>query len=99
MIDIQCCVGNSRKGRKECEQGWCVDVKDIIANNYILDIKNPFTVEGGHGDPDELLKEYKKLLAEITDTQIQLKDELANALASTTGSYAKVAKLKDKKAS
>ncbi len=89
----------SRKGREETEQAWRVEAKDIIANNYNLDIKNPNTVEAGHGDPDELLKEYKQLLAEITETQNQLKDELATALASAAGGDAKVTKLKNKKAS
>jgi len=98
-VEKQWWGGKTRKGREETEQAWRVDVKDIIANNYNLDIKNPNTVEAGHGDPDELLKEYKQLLAEITDTQNQLKDELATALASTTGNDAKITKLKNKKAS
>ncbi|MDB4521969.1 type I restriction-modification system subunit M [Gammaproteobacteria bacterium] len=98
-VEKQWWGGKSRKGRIESEQAWRVDVKDIIANNYNLDIKNPNTLEAGHGDPDELLEEYKKLLVEITDTQNQLKEELATALASTTGSDTKVTKLNNKKVS
>lgn len=76
--------GETRKGRKETDAVWKVSVNDIKANNYNLDIKNPNVVEDDHGDPDELLTSYKKLLDEITQTQTQLKDELASALASTS---------------
>ena len=75
--------GETRKGRKETEVAWKVSVNDIKANNYNLDIKNPNVVEDDHGDPDELLESCKKLLEEVTETQNQLKDELASALKSS----------------
>jgi len=40
-VEKQWWGGKSRKGREETEQAWRVDVNDIIANNYNLDIKNP----------------------------------------------------------
>jgi type I restriction enzyme M protein len=48
---------------------------------YNLDIKNPNAPEEESHDPDELLAKYKKLLLDIEETQNQLKDELAAALA------------------
>ncbi len=48
---------------------------------YNLDIKNPNAPGEESHDPDVLLVQYKKLLAEIEETQNQLKDELAAALA------------------
>jgi type I restriction enzyme M protein len=48
---------------------------------YNLDIKNPNAPEEGSHDPDVLLEKYKKLLADIEETQEQLKSELASALA------------------
>lgn len=48
---------------------------------YDLNIKNPNTLEDEIHDPDVLLEQYKTLLAEIADTQNQLKGELAAALA------------------
>ena len=48
---------------------------------YNLDIKNPNAPEEESHDPDVLLAKYKKLLGEIEQTQNQLRDELAAALA------------------
>ena len=48
---------------------------------YNLDIKNPNAPEEETHDPDVLLEKYKKLLADIEETQEQLKSELAAALA------------------
>lgn len=48
---------------------------------YNLDIKNPNTPEEETHDPDVLLEKYKKLLADIEETQELLKNELAAALA------------------
>lgn len=48
---------------------------------YNLDIKNPNAPEEESHDPDVLLEKYKKLLAEIEETQEQLKSELGMALA------------------
>jgi type I restriction enzyme M protein len=70
----------SWKKRKESEFAWKVSVADIKANGYNLDIKNPNTVVAGTGDPDELLKDYKALRAEVAALQGKLRDELAKAL-------------------
>jgi type I restriction enzyme M protein len=48
---------------------------------YNLDIKNPNAAGDEIHDPDLLLIKYKELLGQIEDTQNQLKDELASALA------------------
>jgi type I restriction enzyme M protein len=48
---------------------------------YNLDLKNPNAPEDESHDPDVLLAKYKRLLAEIEETQDQLRDELAKALA------------------
>ena len=73
--------GEARKGRKENTQAWKISIKDIIANNYNLDIKNPHVVEENLGDPDELLANYQQLQKEIATTLDTLKAELAKALA------------------
>lgn len=48
---------------------------------YNLDIKNPHGAQEESHDPDVLLEQYKKLLADIEETQEQLKNELGVALA------------------
>lgn len=71
------------KKRKESEFAWKVSVKDIAANNYNLDIKNPNTVDEDHGDPKELLKKYLQITKEIEKTRNALKNELMEALGET----------------
>ena len=66
--------------RKENEYAWKVKVKDIAANNYNLDIKNPNVVDENHGDPADILKEYLQLEKEVNETRNELKKELMNAL-------------------
>ena len=66
--------------REENEYAWKVDVEEIKANNYNLDIKNPNTPQEENGDPDKLLAEYQDLLADIARTRDKLRDELAQAL-------------------
>lgn len=68
--------------REESEQAWRVPVQQIIDSGFNLDIKNPNTVEEGHGDPDELLAKYEALLAELDTTRNELKTELASVLES-----------------
>ena len=68
------------KKRKESELAWKVSVKEIIANNYNLDIKNPHDVGDDHGDPTELLANFKKLMTDLDQTRNTLKDELAACL-------------------
>jgi type I restriction enzyme M protein len=48
---------------------------------YNLDIKNPNAPEEESHDPDVLLERYKRLLADIEETQEHLKNELGAALA------------------
>ena len=48
---------------------------------FNLNLKNPNAPEEETHDPDLLLEKYKKLLAEIDETENQLKSELAAALA------------------
>lgn len=71
--------------RKETEQAWRVSVEDIKAGNYNLDLKNPHKAEGELRSVEDLLPEYESLLAQIAETRGKLKQELHNALATTTG--------------
>jgi type I restriction enzyme M protein len=48
---------------------------------YNLDLKNPNAPEEESHEPDVLLEKYKTLIGEIEETENQLKDELAAALA------------------
>lgn len=66
--------------RKETERAWKVSIDEIVAANYNLDIKNPNAPEDSHEDPDELLKDYKALLAEVQATRNSLRAELTAAL-------------------
>jgi len=68
------------KKRKESEQAWKVSVEDIVTSNFNLDIKNPNAPEDKVDNPDTLLKEYKKIMAEADKIRDELKDELAIAL-------------------
>ena len=69
--------------RVENDQAWKVSIEDIKANNFNLDIKNPFTENVDHGDPDELLADYANLLKQVKSLQGQLRDELTSALESS----------------
>ncbi len=66
--------------RKENDLAWKVPVKQVIENNYNLDIKNPNIVDPSHIDPADLLAEYKKTAAELEKIQKQLKDQLMASL-------------------
>ncbi|WP_340820781.1 N-6 DNA methylase [Methanolobus sp. WCC4] len=68
------------ENREENEFTWKVTIDEIKANNYNLDIKNPHVTDIDHGDPEELLADYKTLLSEIEDTRNTLKAELMAAL-------------------
>ena len=69
-----------RARRKETPLAWQVTLAEIKARNYNLDIKNPNAEASKHGDPDELLADYKKLLIEVVAARDALRDELAKAL-------------------
>jgi type I restriction enzyme M protein len=66
--------------REETPFAWCVSDKDIAANNYNLDIKNPNTRGPENGDPEKLLAAYKKLQQDVAQTRDALKKELMDAL-------------------
>jgi len=66
--------------REENEHAWRVPVQEIIDSGYNLDIKNPNTPDEDHGNPDELLAEYLRLLEETAAARDALKAQLADAL-------------------
>ncbi|MHC1754582.1 MAG: N-6 DNA methylase [Methanosarcina sp.] len=66
--------------REKNKFAWKVSIDDIKANNYNLDIKNPHEEVIDHGDPEELLENYKVLLSEISKIRTTLKNELMYAL-------------------
>ena len=66
--------------RVETPQAWKVPVKQIIAAGYNLDIKNPHDSGEDNADPDELLADYQRQLADLQQTRDRLKEELRNAL-------------------
>jgi type I restriction enzyme M protein len=66
--------------REENEYAWKVSIHEI--KNYNLDIKNPHSIEEGHGDPEELLSSYNSLLKEIEETRNSLKSELESSIKS-----------------
>lgn len=68
--------------RVESPQAWRVTIEQIQANGYNLDIKNPHDSSESHADPDELLKEYEGIKAEVAKIRGQLSDALSKALAS-----------------
>lgn len=68
--------------RQESEHAWRVTIDQIRSRNCNLDIRNPNAAGEEHRDPDELLAEYRVLLAEIDETREKLKQELAGALKS-----------------
>lgn len=68
------------KKRVESEYAWKVPVQQIKDNNYNLDIKNPNVEDEDHGDPRELLKEYRQIEKEVQKIRDKLKAELMAAL-------------------
>jgi|ERR1035437_1033093 type I restriction enzyme M protein len=66
--------------REENQYAWKVTIKDIIARNYNLDIKNPHVGEQVNHDPDLLLQRYNIEQESILDLRNQLKLILEVAL-------------------
>jgi type I restriction enzyme M protein len=62
------------------EQAWKVPLTDIISHNYNLDIKNPHVGEQISHDPDELLANYRTIMAEAALIWERLKQEMVAAL-------------------
>ena len=69
--------------RVENEFAWKVGIDEIRERNFNLDIANPNSAAGGHGDPDELLALYEKERAAAAEVREQLKRALAEALERT----------------
>lgn len=68
--------------RKETEKAWKVSAKDIAANNYNLDIKNPNAPVEIHEDPEELLAQYAEAVKSVKALQDQLKASLQQSLGN-----------------
>ena len=68
--------------RKETEKAWKVSAKDIAANNYNLDIKNPNAPVETHEDPEELLAQYAEAVKAVKALQDQLKTSLQQSLGN-----------------
>ena len=68
--------------RKETEKAWKVSAKDIAANNYNLDIKNPNAPVETHEDPEELLAQYAEAVKAVKVLQDQLKASLQQSLGN-----------------
>jgi type I restriction enzyme M protein len=81
---LQGCVdwwgGAEREGRQETPQAWRVNIEDIKARGYNLDIKNPHTVADDHGDPETLLAELDAAETQTAKLRDQIKAILAEAL-------------------
>ena len=69
--------------RAESERAWRVPVDEIRRRGYNLDIKNPNAADEEHRDPEELLGEYRKAMAEVEETREALKAALGAALEPT----------------
>jgi type I restriction enzyme M protein len=72
--------GAGRENRQGTEQAWKVDIDEIKARNYNLDVKNPHTVAADHGDPQVLLAQLDAAEAQAAALRDQLKAILAEAL-------------------
>lgn len=68
--------------RTENAYAWRVPAEEIRRLSYNLDIKNPNVAAEDHRDPDELLTEYRQVLAEVAETRDALKAALTGALKS-----------------
>jgi type I restriction enzyme M protein len=68
--------------RKETEKAWKVSAKDVAANSYNLDIKNPNAPVETHEDPEELLAQYAEAVKAVKSLQDQLKASLQQSLGN-----------------
>jgi type I restriction enzyme M protein len=69
--------------RKTTEHAWKVPVEEIVARNYNLDCKNPHVIEVNHRDPEELMADYQKIVAQLKAAQQALKSELIACLGDS----------------
>jgi len=80
--------GAKRRDRKTTEQAWKVSAKELIANNYNLDSKNPYEEAVNHRDPKELMTEYQQIVDQLQAAQADLKAEFMACLSIDQGSKA-----------
>jgi len=67
------------KKRKESDQAWKVGIKDLVANGYNLDIKNPHVVETEHAySSTELMTMLHDSFRKSDELLEKLKAELKN---------------------
>lgn len=72
--------GADRRDRVANENAWCVDIEQIKARSYNLDVKNPHTIAADHGDPADLLAQLAASEAHTDHLRDRLKAILAEAL-------------------
>ncbi len=72
--------GAEREDREDGDRAWKVNIHEIKARGYNLDIKNPHTEEVDHGDPEALLEELNAVEAEVVSVRNQLTRILAEAV-------------------
>ena len=72
--------GKERSGREEGGRAWKVDVAEIQARGYNLDIKNPHATEEQLGDPETLLAQLHDAEQDVASTRDRLKELLGEAL-------------------
>lgn len=68
------------QGRVENEFAWKVGLDAIRSAGFNLDQKNPHSPDAVSHDPDELLADYRRLMAEAQDLRDRLKAILAESL-------------------
>ncbi|MFH0733327.1 MAG: class I SAM-dependent DNA methyltransferase [bacterium] len=68
--------------REKTEIAWKVTLKEIEEKNYNLDFKNPYKTHIDHGNPNELMAEFRKLSLELNQIRDTLKNELTKAIRS-----------------
>jgi type I restriction enzyme M protein len=74
--------GESREHRQTTEYAWKVSAAEIVTRNFNLDYKNPHEVEVVHGDPEELMEEYREIVCRLEAAQQALKAELMACLST-----------------
>lgn len=82
---FQSCIdwwgGPERKRREEGPQAWKVNIDEVKARGFNLDIKNPHSVVVDLGNPAEILAHLNMAEAKTAELRDQLKAILAEALA------------------
>ncbi len=68
------------KNRRSTEYAWKVSAKDVEANNFNLDVKNPYVVEETFAAPEDIMKDFIEVSEKLKSVQEELKAELINSL-------------------